>query len=103
MKVLSWVVVTTVLVLISFPGASDAFSRRTSEPEISQITTNAGHESRANSSQRTSSDLSAQAVPEPPVLWLVSLGIGLFAIGVMLKRPAERSLAQNEQSGGHGL
>jgi hypothetical protein len=83
MRVSSWFSVVTLLVLISFPGVSDAFSRRTSHSEAVQ---SAPLTTTTNTTQQTSSDGSAQAVPEPPVLWLMSLGMGLFAVGAALRR-----------------
>jgi hypothetical protein len=88
MKIVSWFGVVTVLVLIAVPCVSDAFSRRTTHSEIAHSTplTTTSHESTRNDNQTASHDVSAQAVPEPPVVWLMSVAVGLLAVGVALSR-----------------
>jgi hypothetical protein len=60
------------LALLSLPTTSDAFSRRSSGPDF--IPT------QAVTTPTTTQNVSAQSVPEPPVLLLMSIGFGLFAL-----------------------
>ena len=80
MKALSGISLYILFVLIAFPATSDAFSRRSHHSEVGPQT------APLNSSQTITSDVSAQAVPEPPALLLMSIGVGLFAGGAMLRR-----------------
>jgi hypothetical protein len=80
MKLLSALSLFILLMLMSFPATSDAFSRRSHHSETGPQT------APLNKSQVTTGDVSAQAVPEPPALLLLSVGVGLFAVGVMFKR-----------------
>ena len=65
------------LTVMSLPATSEAFSRRSSSSEVSQSQVVTRHSKPVN----PSSDVSAQAVPEPPVLLLLSIGLGVFALG----------------------
>jgi hypothetical protein len=80
MKILIYCSVFVLLTLISLPITAEAFSRRThhSEAGPSHITP-LDHKTQTQ-------DVSPQAVPEPPVLLLMGIGIGLFAIGSMILR-----------------
>jgi hypothetical protein len=76
MKILTYCGVVLLLILISFPITAEAFSRRTHSSEVAQnsITVPVDRQT-----------ISPQAVPEPPALLLMGVGIGLFAIYSMTK------------------
>lgn len=85
MRFLSYCGLFLLLTLISFPISADAFSRRSHHSEAApqsaplkttQVTTN----------HTTTLDVSAQAVPEPSALSLMSIGVGLLVLGAMAKR-----------------
>ena len=75
--------VLILLALLSLPTTSDAFSRRSSGSDFApnQLVT----------TPVTTSTTDAQAVPEPPVLLLMTLGLGLFALGAGMKAVRKRS------------
>src|SRR5687767_13017005 len=79
MRTLIYSSVLLFLVILSLPTTSEAFSRRSSSSEIgpTQATT-------APLNQYT--DVSAQSVPEPPVLMLMSIGLGVFGLSFALLR-----------------
>ena len=94
MKILTYFGVFVLLTLMSFPVTAEAFSRRTHSSEVAQ---NQGHPSRSgrvqnpgqsapNNGQSQTLDITPQAVPEPPALLLLSIGIGLFAVYSIIKR-----------------
>ena len=60
------------LTVLSLPTTSDAFSRRSSGSEV-------GPTQALTSPVTTTNNVSAQSVPEPPVLLLMSIGIRAFA------------------------
>jgi PEP-CTERM motif-containing protein len=70
------------LALMSLPATSEAFSRRSSSSEVaqSQVVTSP-HKNKT----LQSSDVSAQAVPEPPVLLLMSIGLGVIGLGYAIR------------------
>lgn len=81
MKLLSCFSLFVFLMLISFPVTSEAFSRRSHHSEMTP------QSAPLNTLQtQTRDDVSAQAVPEPPALLLISIGIGLLAVGLTFKR-----------------
>jgi hypothetical protein len=91
MKFLSYFSLVLLLMLISFPVSSDAFSRRSSHSEVAQPATTSLRTSQTNTSQTNITqanglNASSQAVPEPPVLWLMSLGVGLLVLGAMFRQ-----------------
>jgi hypothetical protein len=61
------------LTLLSWPTTSDAFSRRSSGSEVAPIQA-------ATTPVTTANNVSAQSVPEPPVLLLMSIGLGVFVL-----------------------
>jgi hypothetical protein len=72
----------SVLLLVAFlslPMSADAFSRRSHSSEVAKS------QAITPSNNQTTGDVSAQAVPEPPVLLLMSIGIAVFALGVSFK------------------
>jgi len=79
MKILTYCGVFVLLALISFPVTADAFSRRHDSSELVQ---NPGQSAPLDQTR----NVSPQAVPEPPALLLMGIGIGLFAIYSMIKR-----------------
>ena len=76
--------VFVLLMLISFPVTSDAFSRRSHHSEMAPQSAPLNASQTLGDTREVSA--SAQAVPEPPVLLLMSFGIGLLGVGVMVKR-----------------
>ena len=62
-------------VLLSLPATSDAWSRRSGSTELGPQT------APLQASTGTYTNGSAQAVPEPPVLLLMSIGVGVFGLG----------------------
>jgi len=81
MKILTYCSVFALAALISFPISADAFSRRAQSSEVAQ------HQVQLPRDGMTQpQNVSPQAVPEPPVLLLMGIGIGLFAIFSMIKR-----------------
>ena len=78
MKVLIYCSVFVLLALMSFPITAEAFSRRSHHSDFSQ--------SQAVTAPLNTQDVSAQAVPEPPVLLLISIGIGVLALCSVVKR-----------------
>lgn len=84
--ILTYCNVFVLLTLISFPITAEAFSRRADSSEVTQQRAQA-HQAQANSDGKTESqNVSPHAVPEPPALWLMGIGLGLFAIFSMIKR-----------------
>jgi len=71
-------------VLLSLPATSDAFSRRSGSTELGPQT------SPVQASTGTYNG-SAQAVPEPPVLLLMSVGVGIFGLGYAVQRFRKQS------------
>lgn len=65
------------LALLCFPITADAFSRRSHGSEVTQSQTVTAPVKPATV---YNGDGSPTAVPEPPVLLLMSLGVGLFAL-----------------------
>jgi len=65
-------------VLLSLPATSDAFSRRSSNSEVGPVNAPVQASNYTNGS--------AQAVPEPPVLLLMSVGVGIFGLGYAVQR-----------------
>ena len=97
MKLLAWTGVFLIVMLLAGTDSSEAFSRRSSHSDMAQpapATTNLSSADRTGKSTINGLDVSPQAVPEPPVLWLMSLGVGLLAGGVIvrgLRRPTGSS------------
>ena len=99
MKLFSWVGLFVFFMVFCSPSASDAFSRRSSHSEVAHTTPVAPNSAntRENTSQITRLDVSSQAVPEPPVLWFMSLGIGLLAGGMMVRRLCRAESLHHDQ------
>lgn len=81
MKTLTYCSVFVLLSLLSFPITAEAFSRRSHSSEVAQ---NQVQTPRDGNTQ--TQNVSPQAVPEPPALLLMGIGIGLFAIFSLIKR-----------------
>lgn len=79
MKISTYCSMLVLLTLISLPITAEAFSRRSHNSEMGPT------QQTAPLNQQTR-DVSPQAVPEPPVVLLMGIGIGLFAIGSMVMR-----------------
>lgn len=71
--------VLVLVTLLSLPTTSDAFSRRSSGSEFAPM-----HATTSPANSNTS-DVSAQSVPEPPLLLLMSIGLGVFALGYAIR------------------
>jgi len=80
MKTLINYSVLVLIALLSLPTTSEAFSRRSSGSEVAPL------QSVTTPVNTTSNNVSAQAVPEPPVLMLMSIGLGVFGLGFTLLR-----------------
>ena len=72
-------------ILLSLPTTSEAFSRRSSGSDFVPMQ---GTTTPVNTN---TSDVSAQAVPEPPVVLLMSIGLGILALGYGVKGLRKRS------------
>jgi hypothetical protein len=81
MKTFVYGAILVLLALISVPTTSEAFSRRSSSSEFAAPTQAVTTPTRT----ATTDNVSAQSVPEPPVLMLMSIGLGLFALGSAIK------------------
>jgi hypothetical protein len=80
MKTLVYGSVLVLLALLSLPTTSEAFSRRSSGSEVAPnqaVTTPVR--------TATTENVSSQSVPEPPVLLLMSIGLGVFALCSAIK------------------
>jgi hypothetical protein len=77
MKTLIYGSVLVLLTLLSLPTTSEAFSRRSSGSEVAPM--------QAATTPVTTRTNDAQAVPEPPVVLLMSVGVGLFALGSAIR------------------
>jgi hypothetical protein len=73
MKLLTYCSVFILLTLVSLPITAEAFSRRSHHSELVPT--------QQTAPLNQTRDVSPQAVPEPPAVLLMGLGIGLFAIG----------------------
>lgn len=72
------------LTVLSLPTTSEAFSRRSGGSEVApmQATT---------TPVNTTNNVSAQSVPEPPVLLLMTIGLGVFALASAIKKFQQQS------------
>lgn len=87
---LTYVNVFVLVTLIAFPITAEAFSRRADSAEVGQHQARAhqapaSHEGKQEGKTETP-NVSPQAVPEPPALWFMGIGIGLFAIFSLIRR-----------------
>lgn len=78
MKTLAYGSVLILLALLAMPTTSEAFSRRSSGSEVAPTQA-------LTTPVTTTNNVSAQSVPEPPVLLLMSIGLGVFALGAAIK------------------
>jgi len=69
--------VLVLVALLSLPATSEAFSRRSHNSEVAPT--------QAGTAPIQKDNVSAQAVPEPPVLLLMSIGLGMFALYSAIK------------------
>lgn len=86
MKYLSRVALIIIFVLSAFPASSDAFSRRSSHSEVAPMSAGSTGGTETDRMRSSTAGVSAAAVPEPPVLWLMSLGFALLVVGAMFRR-----------------
>lgn len=91
MKVLTYCSVFVFVSLISFPITADAFSSRPDSSEVTQHRVQAPRDGKTQPQ-----NISPQAVPEPPVLLFLGIGIGLFAIYSMTKRFREQAASREK-------
>ena len=82
--ILTFCNVFVLVTLIAFPMTAEAFSRGADSSEVGQQPAQL-HKASHNGKTDTQ-NISAVAVPEPPVLWLMGIGISLFAIFALIKR-----------------
>jgi hypothetical protein len=80
--------VLILLTLMSFPSMSDAFSRRSSSSEVTQ---SQGVTTPVRTSTTDDGNVSAHAVPEPPILLFLSIAVGAFAFGAVIRRYRRQS------------
>jgi hypothetical protein len=75
----------SLFVVLTFllPATSDAFSRRSKGSDFAPT--------QALTTPVTTTTTDAQAVPEPPVLLLMTIGLGVFAVGAAVKAVRRRS------------
>jgi hypothetical protein len=71
------------MTLLSLPPTADAFSRRSHHSEVMQTQSVTVP---ALADTIDGKDVSARAVPEPPALLLMSIGLGAFALCSAIKR-----------------
>jgi hypothetical protein len=89
--ILTFCNVFVLLTFISFPITAEAFSRGADSSEVgqqpAQLHKAQAHQAKTSHDGKTETqNISAVAVPEPPVLWLMGIGISLFAIFALIKR-----------------
>ena len=85
MNILVYCCLFVLLTFISLPTTADAFSRRSHH---SQATAN---QASTAPLQAATTDTSPNAVPEPPVLMLMTIGFGLFALGSAVRAFRKRA------------
>ena len=79
MKTLVYGSVFVLFALLSMPVTSDAFSRRTHQSEVGPT--------QGTNAPLNTTNVSPRSVPEPPVVMLMSIGLGAFGLCyVMMKR-----------------
>jgi hypothetical protein len=78
MKALIYCCLFVLLGIMSFPVTAEAFSRRSHHSDFQQNQT--------VTAPLNTQNASAQAVPEPPVFLLMSIGIGVLALYSVVKR-----------------
>jgi len=95
MKILTYCSVFVLLALISFPITAEAFSWFSHSSDSSELVQNPGHQPAGsghvqNPGQSAPLDqtrnITPQAVPGPPALLLLGIGVGLFAIYSMIRQ-----------------
>jgi hypothetical protein len=78
MKGLIYCSLVVFLAVMSFPITAEAFGRRSHHSDFSQ--------SQAVTAPLQTTDVSPQAVPEPPALLLMGIGFGALAVFSAIKR-----------------
>lgn len=81
MKTLIYGLALVLAALLSQPATSDAFSRRSHSFEMGP----------QSGPVQATTVTSAQSVPEPPVLLLMSIGVGVCGLGYVIRRFRKQS------------
>jgi len=82
MKTVTYCGLFFLLAFLYLPTTADAFSRRSHQSEVPVQNTTVP----LRTSSIDGNDASAQAVPEPPVLLLMTIGLGVVALGSAIRR-----------------
>jgi hypothetical protein len=90
MKALIYCSVLVLLALLFLPTTSDAFGRRSHGSEVAPVTTPL-RAATTDTNGTNGTNGSAAAVPEPPVLLLMTIGLGLFAVGYAVRTTRKQS------------
>jgi hypothetical protein len=93
--ILTYCNVFVLLTLISSPSTAEAFSKRPDRSEVGQPHAQVLQAQASREGKTDTPTVSPQAVPEPPTLWLLGIGISLFAIIPLIKRFRGQDASRN--------
>jgi PEP-CTERM motif len=91
MKGLIYCSLLVLLPLLCLPATSDAFSRRSKSSEVAPVTTPIRATTTETNGGNNGTNGSAAAVPEPPVLLLMTVGVGLFGLSYAVRRTRKQT------------
>ena len=86
MKTVTGYSILVLAALLSLPTTSESFSRRSHSSEVSQSQPTTTPLKAATTETTETGGASAQAIPEPPALLLMSIALGLLAAGFTVTR-----------------